>query len=56
MKNLENIFFFRKTALADPIFTLDGGFQLFWAAFDMLVTVVPLKVVLGLEKIDFWAF
>ena len=45
-----------KTALADPIFTLDGGFQLFWAAFDLPMTVVPLKVALGLEKFDFWAF
>ena len=32
------------------------GVQLFWAAFDMHVTVVPLKVALGLAKIDFWAF
>ena len=32
------------------------GFQLFWAAFDLLVTVVQLKVALGLEKIDFWHF
>ena len=55
MKNLENIFF-RKTALADPIFILDDGFQLFWEAFDMLMTVSPLKVALGLEKIDFWHF
>ena len=43
-------------ALADPIFTLVVGFQLFWAAFDLLMTVVPLKVALGLEKIYFWAF
>ena len=43
-------------ALADPIFTLDGGFQLFWAAFDLPMTVVPLKVALGLEKFYFWAF
>ena len=43
-------------ALAHSIFTLDGGFQLFWAAFDMPVTVVPLKVALGLQKFDFWAF
>ena len=43
-------------ALADPIFTLVVGFQLFWAAFDMLFTVVPLKVASGLEKNDFWAF
>ena len=48
-------YFFRKTALADPILTLDVGFQLFWAAFDLLVTVVPLKVALGLEKFGyFW--
>ena len=30
--------------------------QLFWAAFDMPIIVVPLKVALRLEKIDFWAF
>ena len=55
MKNLENILF-RKTALADPIFTSDRGFHLFWAAFDLPIRVVPLKVALGLEKIDFWTF
>ena len=49
-------FFFRKMALADPIFTLVVAFQLFWAAFDLLVTVVPLKVALGWENIYFWAF
>ena len=27
-----------------------GGFQLFWVAFDLIFTVVPLKVALGLEK------
>ena len=43
-------------AVAHSIFTLDGGFQLFWAAFDLHMTVVPLKFALGLEKIDFWAF
>ena len=43
-------------ALAHPIFTLDGVVQLFWAAFDMPVTVVPLKVALGLGNFDFWAF
>ena len=43
-------------AVANSIFTLDGGFQLFWAAFDLPMTVVPLKVALGLEKNDFWAF
>ena len=39
--------FFKQMAVACSIFTLDGGFQLFWAAFDLLVTVVPLKVALG---------
>ena len=43
-------------SLADPIFTLDGGFQLIWEAFDMPMAVVQLKVALGLEDIDFWAF
>ena len=43
-------------AVACSIFTLCGGLQLFWAAFDMPVTVVPLKVALGWDKFDFWAF
>ena len=43
-------------ALADPIFTLHGGFQLFWAASDLPVTVVSLKVELGFQKIDFCTF
>ena len=43
-------------AVAHSKFTLDVGFQLFWAAFYLLVAVVPLKVALGWEKIDFWAF
>ena len=43
-------------AVAHSIFTLDGWVQLFWAAFDMPMTVVKLKVALGLEKFDFWAF
>ena len=43
-------------ALADPIFTLDGGVQLFWADFVPTLAVVPLKVGLGLAKIKFWAF
>ena len=43
-------------AVAHSIFTLGGGIQLFWAAFNMPMTVVPLKVALGLEKFDFWAF
>ena len=48
--------FLRKTALADPIFTLGEGIQLFWAAFDPTLAVAPLKVALGWEKIDFYAF
>ena len=51
-----NNFFCKQIVVAHSIFTLDGGFSLFWADFDMLVTVVPLKVALGWEKIDFWAF
>ena len=43
-----NIFnFFKQMAVARSIFTLGGGVQLFWAAFDMPMTVVPLKVALG---------
>ena len=42
--------------VARSIFTLDGWVQLFWAAFDMPVIVVPLKVALGWDKFDFWAF
>ena len=29
---------------------------MFWASFDMPMTVVPLKVALGCEKFGFWAF
>ena len=43
-------------AVAHSIFTLDGWVQLFWAVFDMPMTVVPLKVALGLEKHYLWAF
>ena len=43
-------------AVACSILTLDVGFQLFWAAFDPPMTVVPLKVALGMEKIYFWSF
>ena len=42
--------------VAHSISTLDGWVQLFWAAFDMPITMVPLKFALGLKKIDFWAF
>ena len=43
-------------AVAGSIFTLGAGFQLFWVAVDMPVKVVPLKVALGWNKFDFWAF
>ena len=43
-------------AVAHSIFTLDGAVQLFWAAFDMPVTEVPLKVALGYKKLVFWHF
>ena len=33
-----------------------GRVLLFWAAFDMPMTVVPLKVALGWDKFDFWTF
>ena len=43
-------------AVARSIFTLGGQVQLFWTAFDMPVTGVPLIVALGYKKIVFWAF
>ena len=43
-------------AVARSIFTLEGGFQLFCAAFDMPMTGVTLEVALGYKKIVFWAF
>ena len=43
-------------AVARSIFILDGVVQLFWAAFDMPVTVVLLKVALGWDKFDSWVF
>ena len=43
-------------AVAHSIFTLDGAVQLFWAAFDMPVTMVSLKVALGWDKFYFWVF
>ena len=42
--------------VAHSIFTLDWWVQLFWAAFDIPVTVVPLIVALGCKTIVFWAF
>ena len=47
---------FKQMAVAHSIFTLDGWVQLFWEAFDMPVTVVSLKVALGWDKFDCWAF
>ena len=43
-------------AVARSIFTLHGRVQLFWTAFDMPVTGVPLEVALGWQKFYFWAF
>ena len=43
-------------AVAHSIFTLDGWVQLFWAAFDIPMTGVPLKVALGYKKIGFCVF
>ena len=37
-------------AAAHSIFTLGGRVQLFWTAFDMPVTGVPLEVALGYKK------
>ena len=42
-------------AVARSIFTLGGQVQLFWTAFDMPVTGVPLKVALGYKKMFFLA-
>ena len=49
-------FFCKEMAVAHSIFTLDGGFQLFCAVFDMPMTGVALKVALGYKQIGFWAF
>ena len=43
-------------AVARSIFTLGGWVQLFWTAFDMPMTGVPLKVALGYKKIVFCVF
>ena len=40
-------FVFKQMAVARSIFTLGGRVQLFWTAFDMPVTGVPLEVALG---------
>ena len=43
-------------AVARSIFTLGGRVQLFWTAFDMPMTGVPLEVALGYKKNVFWVF
>ena len=43
-------------AVARSIFTLHGQVQLFWTAFDMPMTGVPLEVALGWQKFYFWVF
>ena len=43
-------------AAACSIFTLVGQVQLFWTAFDPMITVVPLEVALGWHKFYFWVF
>ena len=47
---------FQQMAVARSIFTLGGQVQLFWTAFDMPMTGVPLKVALGYKKIVIWVF
>ena len=49
-------FFFYEMAVACSIFNLGGQIQLFWTAFDMPVTGVPLKVALGYKKNVLWVF
>ena len=55
-KKSQETLFFKQMAVAHSIFTLDGWVQLFWAAFDMRMTGVPLKVALGFDKFYFWTF
>ena len=44
-------------AVTRSIFNLDGGgVPLFWAAFDLNLAVVPLKVALGCKTFYFWMF
>ena len=50
------IHFFKQMTVAHSIFTLGVAVQLFWAAFAMPMTGVPLKVALGYKKNVFWAF
>ena len=55
-ETLRKYCFFKQMAVAHSIFTLGGWVQLFWTAFDMPVTWVPLEVALGWQKFYFWAF
>ena len=50
VNNLEKKYFFRKIGQADPVFTLDGGFQLFSAYFDLFLSVVLFKVFIVLGE------
>ena len=43
-------------AVARSIFTLGGQVQLFLTAFDLMFTVVPLKVASVCHKFDFCVF
>ena len=43
-------------AVAQSIFNLNEWLQLFWAAVDMALTLLALKVAIGLEKNYFWVF
>ena len=43
-----NNLFFENNVLNQIHFICGGGVQLFWSAFDMPMTVVPLKAALGL--------
>ena len=54
-ENLRKYCFFKQMAVSCSIFTLGGWVQLFQAAFDLIFTVVTLKVALGWHKFDFWA-
>ena len=46
----------KNMTVACSIFTLGGQVELFWTAFDMPATGVPLKVASGYKKIVFGCF
>ena len=52
----QQLIFLKQMVVACSIFTLGGCVQLFWTAFDLIFTVVPLKVALGWHKFYVWAF